>query len=890
MKAFSLDLEHQRLSIFLTIFLLFISQSCNADVDKKVCLGTNYKSTKLGTTEEHYNQLKDNYGGCEIVLGNLEITHLQSHHDTSFLKEIQEVQGYVLIVANSVKTIPLINLRIIRGINLYKNSALYISSNIDENNVAQGLEELPMRRLKEILEGGVTIANNPKLCYLDIIKWNDIVHSGNDIDIKQSSISNCPTCLEACNGSCWGSGPESCQILTKLICAQQCPGRCRGPEASDCCHSQCAAGCTGPKETDCLACLKFRDGNTCLESCSSTNTYNLRKNLVEAGTKKYSCGFTCVKKCPYKYVVSDSGSCTHPCDLNTFEIGENNVYNCKNYEEPCEKALKSDWTKFGDTPINNVLKENTYILKPRKETYNITSKVDRPKVDVLNAIHVLHTNNKKVCSGSRNLLTQIGGVENHYNFLKNIYQGCKIVLGNLEITHVEAGADVSFFKDIQEVGGYVLIAVNEVKSIPLVNLRVIRGETLYKNTSLSIFSNYKPNSTDGLKELPMRQLQEIIRGDINIRKNPRLCNLHTINWKDIVHSNYSISMNYSSLANCSQCDIACHGSCWGSGPDNCQIFTKLTCDQTCPGRCRGPKPSDCCDCKCAAGCKGPKETDCLACKLVRDNYDKCLEFCPPLDTFNDTFPVESNIKGDSCVIKCPIDYMVTDSGTCVQKCSKDSYMVEEYGALRCKKCDGPCPEGKICYGIGHGKLKQALAINASNIDDFENCTIVLGSVILSMVTLSDAFTKTPVIDPAKLNILRSIREITGHLVVMWLPEMYTDLSLFENLEVIRGRPKLSWKYALAVTSVSISSLGLKSLKEVSDGDVVIRHNKDLCYSDTINWTKIFRTKQQKIKMSNKSPEECDAEGKICDPLCSDDGCWGPGPSQCFSCSGKECVQ
>lgn len=40
--------------------------------------------------------------------------------------------------------------------------------------------------------------------------------------------------------------------VTKIICAQQCSGRCRGRSPSDCCHNQCAAGCTGPRESDCL--------------------------------------------------------------------------------------------------------------------------------------------------------------------------------------------------------------------------------------------------------------------------------------------------------------------------------------------------------------------------------------------------------------------------------------------------------------------------------------------------------------------------------------------------------------------------------------------------------------------------------------------------------------
>ncbi|XP_069814492.1 epidermal growth factor receptor-like isoform X2 [Dendropsophus ebraccatus] len=828
MKAFGLDLELRAFFVFLLTLLLFITESCNAKVDKKVCLGTNYKIVKLGTTEEHYVQVKEMYNGCEIVLGNLEITHLQPHHDTSFLKEIQEVEGYVLIAGNLVKTIPLVNLRIIRGRSLFKKSALYISSNFDENNVDHGLEELPMRHLKEIVQGGVTITRNHRLCNVDTIKWKDIVHSGNDIDIKQSSPSHCPTCVENCNGSCWGAGPENCQIFTKLVCAHQCSGRCMGPNPSDCCHSQCAAGCTGPKETDCLACLKFRDGDSCLESCSETNPYKLRENLLEAGPEKYSFGSSCVKTCPYNYVVSDSGSCIHSCEYGTHEMEDN----IPNYILQ-ENDRKSDWTESEQLSINDVLKHNTYIITTGKETYNLTSKLEIPKVEVKKAIH-----DKKVCAGTINQLSRMGPVESHYNYLKKMYQGCEIVLGNLEITHLPANSDLSFLKDIQEVGGYVLIALNAVKSIPLVNLRIIRGEILLRNSSLSIFSNYQENVSDALEEVSMRQLQG------------------------------------------SECDKTCNGSCWSNGPENCQILSKLVCDQTCSGRCRGPKPSDCCDHKCAAGCTGPKETDCLACKLVRDNYDKCLELCPNLHTFNDVHPLENNIK-DSCVIKCPVNYMVTDCGTCVQKCSPGSYMVEEYGVLRCKKCNGPCIQGKICNGIGYGNLKYASAVNASNIDDFENCTIVLGSIVIFKSSImGDRYTNTSAMDPAKLNILKSIREITGYLLIQWWPENYTDLSIFENVEVIRGGPKFDWTYALAVVNVSISSLGLKSLKEVSNGDVIIR-STDLCYADTINWSRIFRTNKQKVKTENKSLKDCVAEGKICDVSCSDDGCWGPGPSQCF---------
>lgn len=60
---------------------------------------------------------------------------------------------------------------------------------------------------------------------------------------------------------------------------------------------------------------------------------------------------------------------------------------------------------------------------------------------------------------------------------------------------------------IQEVAGYVLIALNVVERIPLENLQIIRGNVLFENThALSVLSNYGSNRT-GLRELPLRSLQ-----------------------------------------------------------------------------------------------------------------------------------------------------------------------------------------------------------------------------------------------------------------------------------------------------------------------------------------------------------------------------------------------
>ncbi|XP_035311704.1 epidermal growth factor receptor isoform X4 [Cricetulus griseus] len=439
-----------------------------------------------------------------------------------------------------------------------------------------------------------------------------------------------------------------------------------------------------------------------------------------------------------------------------------------------------------------------------------------------------------------------------------MFNNCEVVLGNLEITYVQRGYDLSFLKTIQEVAGYVLIALNTVEKIPLENLQIIRGNTLYKNTyALAVLSNYGTNRT-GLRELPMRNLQG------------------------------------------QKCDPSCpNGSCWGGGEENCQKLTKIICAQQCSRRCRGRSPSDCCHNQCAAGCTGPRESDCLVCHKFRDEAT-CKDTCPPLMLYNPTtYQMDVNPEGKysfgaTCVKKCPRNYVVTDHGSCVRACGPDYYEVEEDGVRKCKKCDGPCR--KVCNGIGIGEFKDTLSINATNIKHFKYCTSISGDLhILPVAFKGDSFTRTPPLDPRELDILKTVKEITGFLLIQAWPENWTDLHAFENLEIIRGRTKQHGQFSLAVVGLNITSLGLRSLKEISDGDVVISGNRNLCYANTINWKKLFGTSNQKTKiMNNRPPNDCKATGHVCNSLCSPEGCWGPSPRDCVSCQnvsrGRECVE
>ncbi|XP_032421622.1 epidermal growth factor receptor [Xiphophorus hellerii] len=508
---------------------------------------------------------------------------------------------------------------------------------------------------------------------------------------------------------------------------------------------------------------------------------------------------------------------------------------------------------------------------------------------------------KKVCQGFSNRVNLMDNKEDHYLNMVKTYSNCTIVLENLEITHVDGNRDLSFLKSIEEVSGYVLIALNTVSRIPLENLRIIRGHSLYEEKfALSVLANIDKNTGQGTTELLLTSLTEILRGGVKFLNN-KLCNVETIQWFDIVNADTKPSMELQVAGNnplCNKCHSSCYnGSCWAPGAENCQTLTKLNCAQQCSKRCKGPSPSDCCNEHCAAGCTGPTAADCLACRDFQDD-GVCKDSCPGLMRYDPNLhqlvpnPQGKYNFGATCVKNCPHNYVVTDHGACVRTCSGNTYEVEEGGIRKCAKCNGLCP--KVCNGLGYGDLTYILSVNATNIGSFKNCTKITGDITILRTSIhGDPYTKTPKMEPAQLDVFKTVKEITGHLWIQDWPKSMNSLSPFENLEIIRGRTKRGSR-SLVVTLLDIDYLGFRSLKEISDGDVVIIKNHNLCYMDDSYWKRFFKSGGQTATVNeNANATICVLRNKTCDRKCTADGCWGLGPDMCFACRdysrGGSCV-
>ncbi|XP_049326075.1 receptor tyrosine-protein kinase erbB-4-like [Astyanax mexicanus] len=521
---------------------------------------------------------------------------------------------------------------------------------------------------------------------------------------------------------------------------------------------------------------------------------------------------------------------------------------------------------------------------------------------LLTALEIRTGEAQAVCPGTDNKLSTLSDLDQQYHTLRKFYENCEVVMGNLEITSIERNRNLNFLKSIREVTGYVLVALNQFDYLPLENLRIIRGTKLYEGRyALAIFLNYRRDGYFGLRQLGLKNLTEILNGGVYVDQNKFLCHADTIHWQDIVYNPRAellVVPSNNSGNSCRRCHRSCNGRCWGHQEDQCQSLTKMVCAEQCDGRCFGPYVSDCCHRECAGGCSGPKDTDCFACTNFNDS-GACVTQCPQPFVYNPTtFQLEHNPKakytyGAFCVKKCPHNFVV-DQSSCVRACPSNKMEVEENQVKMCIPCTDICP--KVCDGIGTGSLQMAQTVDSSNIHKFVNCTKINGNLIFLITGIKgDMYHGIAALDPERLNVFRTVREITGFLNIQSWPENMTNFGVFSNLATIGGRSLYSGISLLILKLRWIISLQFQSLQEISAGNVYITNNSQLCYYNTVNWTGLFRTRGQRaVIKSNKDLRECSQLQMVCDKLCSEEGCWGSGPDQCLSCKfysrGKTCVK
>ncbi|XP_016988122.2 epidermal growth factor receptor isoform X1 [Drosophila rhopaloa] len=565
-------------------------QRPNEFVKGKICIGTKSRLSVPSNKEHHYRNLKDRYTNCTYVDGNLELTWLPNENlDLSFLENIREVTGYILISHVDVKKVVFPKLQIIRGRTLF-------SLLVGEDKYAMfvtysKMYTLEMPNLRDVLNGHVGFYNNYNLCHMRTIDWQEIVSNGADVFYKYNFTAperECPKCHKSCLKGCWGEGPNNCQQFSKVTCSPQCAGgRCHGPQPRQCCHLFCAGGCTGPTQKDCIACKNFFDEGVCKEECPPMRKYNPTSYELEPNPEgKYAYGATCVTECP-GHLLRDNGACVRSCPQDkTAKAGE-----CVPCNGPCPKTCTG--------------------------------------------VPVLHSGN---IDSFRNCTV----IDGNIRILDQTFSGFQDVYANYTMGERYIPLDpeqLEVFSTVKEITGYLNIEGIHPRFRNLSyfrNLETIHGRQLMESMfgALAIVKS-------SLYSLEMRSLKQISAGSVVIQHNRDLCYVGNIRWAAIqVDPEQKVWVNENLRADLCErngtiCSDECsEDGCWGAGADQCLTCTNFYYNGTCIADCRNISNayqfdnSTCMVChpECRS-CTGPGADHCEECVHVRDEQH-CVSECP----------------------------------------------------------------------------------------------------------------------------------------------------------------------------------------------------------------------------------------------------------------------
>lgn len=145
--------------------------------------------------------------------------------------------------------------------------------------------------------------------------------------------------------------------------------------------------------------------------------------------------------------------------------------------------------------------------------------------------------------------------------------------------------------------------------------------------------------------------------------------------------------------------------------------------------------------------------------------------------------------------------------------------------------------------------------SVSQFKKLENCTVIEGSLQIVLIDNGTAKDFENITFP-------KLREITDFFLIFRVMGLQSLSKLFPNLTVIRGR-ELLHNYALIIYEMlQLQDIGLRSLTNIIRGDVRIEKNPNLCYVETIDWSRITRNYMFQANMDPSACTNCNEQCPI----------------------------
>ncbi|KAG6450517.1 hypothetical protein O3G_MSEX006612 [Manduca sexta] len=154
---------------------------------------------------------------------------------------------------------------------------------------------------------------------------------------------------------------------------------------------------------------------------------------------------------------------------------------------------------------------------------------------------------------------------------------------------------------------------------------------------------------------------------------------------------------------------------------------------------------------------------------------------------------------------------------------------------------GPGRAGTLCPSMD-------IRNNPEQINRLRGCRVIEGQLSIVLMERSTPKIYENISFP-------ELREVTGYIMI-YRTKVRNLGDLFPNLTVVRGI-QLFKDFAIVIfDNEHLEALGLRSLMRIERGGVRIQHNDRLCYTNTIDWTRIIAGDADNIIRSNYDTRLC----------------------------------
>ena len=474
--------------------------------------------------------------------------------------------------------------------------------------------------------------------------------------------------------------------------------------------------------------------------------------------------------------------------------------------------------------------------------------------------------------------------------LQVYFTNCEYVYDNLEIVFAQLTflpAEFStIFSAIREIKGYLLLENIETETLLFSNLLIIRGNNFMFNNASSalVLKNTKINS------IIFPRLVEISNFGVYVYNNDAsistACNLHGVNWTDVLNGYQNYTANLSSNCTTQNCSACQSNYCWTE--NDCQALSRVNC--VCNGgRCLTSDTALCCDTVCSAGCEGTVST-CNACSQCQDftlaATSQCVAIAGCILSSGSTKIITRGFLSPprltaAGTCNSPLILVVENSiNFCTRQCDDfpNTLCVEGAGTvdLRCRACQ-----------VGESECAPYTpadtAVPVLNVPLIPKAACNLSASFQSIRLAEESFNPASPITPVYLETFSEVREITDYLVIENYPSFYGEVfSFLSRVTRIGGDTLYMGKYSVFIRNNAFREIDLRSLQTIAKGTVLIENNTELCYLPTTSsgFDIIAPGIQLSIQALNAS---CP-----CHSSCEQSaGCWGPSNSQCIQCAQVE---